>query len=69
MSRVLNIPVLYPDSVENSPSYMFDRLLSIPWAVSLPVLGYTRVVNMSRLHIVLRKLYFKDSRNFECLEF
>ena len=27
------------------------------------------VVNMSRLHIVLRKLHFKDSQYFECLEF
>ena len=27
------------------------------------------VVSMPRLHMVLHKLYFKDSRYFECLEF
>ena len=27
------------------------------------------VVNMSRLHIVLHQLYFKDSHYFQCLEF
>ena len=27
------------------------------------------VVNMSRLHMVLHKLYFKDSHYIECLEF
>ena len=32
---------------------MFDRLLSIPWALNLPGLEYTRVVNMPRLHMVL----------------
>ena len=56
-------------SVENSPSYMFDRFLIIHWALSLPGLEYTRVGNMPRLHMVLRKLYFKDSQYFECLEF
>ena len=49
-------------SVENSPSYMFDRFLSISWALSLPGLAYTRVVNKPRLHMFLRKLYFKDSQ-------
>ena len=57
------------DSVENSPSYMSDRFLSIPWALNLPGLEYTRVVNMPRLHMFLRKLYFKDPQYFECLEF
>ena len=28
-------------SVENSPSYMFDRFLSIPWALDLIILEYT----------------------------
>ena len=28
-------------SVENSPSYMFGRFLSIPWALNLPGLEYT----------------------------
>ena len=56
-------------SVENSPSYMFDRFLIIHWAPNLPELEYARVVNMPRLHMVLRKLYFKDSQYFECLEF
>ena len=50
-------------------SYIFDRFLGIPWALNLPGLEYTRVVNMPRLHMVLRKLYFKDSQYFECLEF
>ena len=35
-------------SVENSPSYMFDRFLSIPWAFNMLGLEYTWVVNMSR---------------------
>ena len=48
-------------SVENSSSYMFGRFLSIPWALSMPGLKYTRVVNMPRLHVFLCKLYFRDS--------
>ena len=47
-------------SVKNSPSYMFGRLLNIPWALNMLGLEDTRVVNMLRLHIILRKLYFKD---------
>ena len=35
-------------SVENSPSYMFDRFLSIPWALILLGLEYARAVNMPR---------------------
>ena len=46
------------DSVENSPSYMFDRFLSIPWTLNLPGLEYTRVVNMPRLHMFPCKMYF-----------
>ena len=49
-------------SVENSPSYIFNRFLSIPWALSMLRFKYTRVVNMPRLLIVLCKLYFKDSQ-------
>ena len=56
-------------SVENSPSRMFDRFLSIPWALNLPGLESSRVMNMPRLYMVLRKLYFKGSQYFECLEF
>ena len=56
-------------SVGNSPSYMFDRFLIIHWAFNQLGLEYTRVVNMPRLYMVLRKLYFKDSQYFECLEF
>ena len=41
---------------------MFDRFLSIPWALNLPGLEYTRVMIIPRLHMVLRKLYFKDSQ-------
>ena len=40
-------------SVENSPSYMFDRFLSIPWALNMLGCEYIRVVNMARLHMVL----------------
>ena len=47
---------------------MFDRFLIIHWAFNLPGLEYARVVNMPRLHTVLRKLYFKDSQYFECLD-
>ena len=32
-------------------------------------LEYTRFVNMSMLHRGLCKIYFKDSRCLECLEF
>ena len=48
---------------------MFDRFLSIPEALNLPGLEYTRAVNMPRLQMVLCKLYFKDSQYFECLEY
>ena len=33
-------------SVENDPSYMFDRFLSIPWALNMLGLEYTRVVDV-----------------------
>ena len=32
-------------SEESSPSYMFDRSLSIPWALNMLGLEYARVVN------------------------
>ena len=38
-------------SAENSPSYTFDRFLSIPWALELLGLEYTKVLNISRLCI------------------
>ena len=56
-------------SVENNPSYMSGSFLSILWPLNLPGLEYTRVANMPSLHMVLEKLYFKDSHYFECLEF
>ena len=56
-------------SVENDPSYVFDRVLSISRVLIMLGFEYTRVVNMTWLHRVLCKLYFKDSRYFECLEF
>ena len=59
----------YIGSVENIPSYMFDRFLSIPSTLSLPGHEFTRVVNMPRLDMVLHKLYCKDSYYFEYLEF
>ena len=36
------------DSVKSAPSYMFDRVLSIPWALSMLGHKYTKVVNMPR---------------------
>ena len=48
---------------------MFGRFQIIHWALNVPGLEYTRVVYMPRLHMVLRKQYFKDSQYFECLEF
>ena len=55
-------------SVENGPSYMFDRVWRIPRIINMLGLEYTRVVNLTRLHRVHCKLYFKDSRYFEWLE-
>ena len=46
---------------------MSDRFLIIHWAFNLPGLEYTRVVNMPRLHMVLRELYFKDFQYFNVL--
>ena len=48
---------------------IFDRFLSIPWALNRPGLEYTRLINMPRLHMFLCTLYFKDSQYFECFEF
>ena len=46
-------------SVENNPSYIFHRFPSIPWALNMLELQYTRVVNTPRSLMVLCKLYFK----------
>ena len=35
-------------SVENSPSYLFDKFLGISWALDMLGPKYTRVVNMPR---------------------
>ena len=56
-------------SVENSPSCMFDRVLSITQVLSMLGLEYTRAANMQRLHMAMYKLHFKDSQYSECLEF
>ena len=64
MSQVLNMPVIQRFSAENSTSYMFDRVLSIPRILSMLGLEHTRVGNMPRLHRVLCKLYFKDLQSF-----
>ena len=53
--------------VENSPPYMFDRFLSIPWALNMIEVEYKRIVNMPRF--CLCELYFKDSQYFEYLDF
>ena len=50
-------------SVENAPSYMFDRVLSIPQCAR------ASVVNFARLRRVLFKLCFKGLWYLECLEF
>ena len=64
---VLNMPALYR-VLYKMVHHTCDRALSIPRVISMLGHGYTRVVNMTRLHRVLCKLYFKDSRYFECLE-
>ena len=56
-------------SVENGPSYMFDRVLSILPVLIMLGLEDTRALNLPMLHMVLCKLHFKDSWYFECLEF
>ena len=38
------MPVLDRVSVENGPSYMSERVLSIPWILSMLSLEYTRVL-------------------------
>ena len=50
-------------SVENSPSYVFDRFLSFPWALNVLEFKYTRVVNMPWfcVNCILKIL------NIECL--
>ena len=55
--------------MENSLSYVIELFLSIPWALNLPGLEYARVVNVPKLHMVLCKLFFKDSQYFEFYEF
>ena len=45
-------------SVENGPSYMSGRVLSIPRVPNMLGLEYARVVNMPRLHRVMYKLHF-----------
>ena len=70
-TRVLNMSGLHKvlnktasvkqGSVENGPSYSSGS--------QYVRVEYTRVVNISRLQRVLSKLYFKDSRYLECLEF
>ena len=57
-------------SVENAPSYMFDRVWRIPRVLNMLGIGCTWVVNMARIHRVLCKLHFKDLTQYlECLEF
>ena len=38
-------------SVENIPSYMFDRFLIIPWVLNMLGLEYTKLVNMQRFSV------------------
>ena len=37
--------------MENSPSCMFDRFLSIPWALDMLGLKYARVMNMPKFYV------------------
>ena len=46
-------------SLENDPSYMFDRVLRIPRIINMLGLEFTRVVNMIRLQRAQWKHYFK----------
>ena len=60
MPRVLNMSVLH--------RVLQETALYIPWFPNMLGLEYARVVNLSRLHRVLCKLYFRDLRCLECLE-
>ena len=54
MPRVLNMPVLHRVPLKTAHH--------IPRVLNTLGLEYMQVMNMSRLHRVLCKLYFKDSR-------
>ena len=49
--------------------FMFARVLSILRVLSMLGLEDTKAVNIPMSHMILCKLYFKDSWYFECLEF
>ena len=61
MFRVLNMSVLL--------TVLQKTAHHIPWVLNMLGLEYTRAVNLSKLHRVLCKLYFKDLRCLACLEF
>ena len=61
MPCVLNMSVLH--------RVLWKTAHHIPRVLNMLGLEYTRVVNLSRLHRVLCKLYFKDLWCLECLEF
>ena len=61
MPQVLNMSVLH--------RVLQKAAHHIPWFLNMLGLEYARFVNLSRLHRVLCKLYFKDLRCLECLEF
>ena len=56
-------------SVENNPSYIFVRFLSILWALNMLGLKYTRFANKPRLYMILCKVYFKILSIFKVLSF
>ena len=55
------------DSVENNPSHMYDRFLSIPWALNMLGLEYAKVVNMPRfcVNCILKILSILKVLSFE----
>ena len=61
MPQVLNMSVLH--------RVLQKAAHHIPWFLNMLGLEYARFVNLSRLLRVLCKLYFKDLRFLECLEF
>ena len=47
--RVLNMPRVTQGFEENILSYLFDRFLSIPWALHMLGLEFIRVMNMPHI--------------------
>ena len=54
-------------SVESSPPYMFDRFLSIPWALNMLGINYTTqwARDIVATSVILLDLHGKDQSGFE----